>query len=184
MKKQMYLITTITFILALIFSVTYYFTTLDLLLSLAITASTICYHLLMRLLVGSSISHAFSETINCSSAWFTPLKFESSLYKKIKVGKWKDHAPTFIKNHFNPTKHDLNHLIQSMCIAEIVHEIIMFLSFVPVLISLIVPFLRDDILVFLITSFLAAALDLIFVIIQRYNRPRVVSIRNRLKKAS
>lgn len=178
----MYLISTISFILTIIFYITYHTTTLGLFLSLTITSTTICYHFLMRLAIGDMINKYFDKSITYESPWFSEKKWEVSLYKKIKVGKWKDHAPTFIKNHFSPTKHDLNHIIQSMCIAEIVHEIIILLSFVPVIICLIIPFLRDDILVFLITSLLAALVDLVFVVIQRYNRPRVVKLKNRFNK--
>ena len=59
-----------------------------------------------------------------------------------------------------------------MCGAEIVHEVIMVLSFLPLL---TVPFF-GTFPVFLMTSALSALFDSIFVMAQRYNRPRLVRI--------
>lgn len=58
--------------------------------------------------------------------------------------------------------------------AELVHEIIVVLSFVPILAS--IPF--GGLVVFVITSVLAACFDAIFIAIQRYNRPRIVKLIN------
>ena len=62
-----------------------------------------------------------------------------------------------------------------MCGAEIVHEIILILSFLPL--ALVPVF--GEFFVFLITSVCAAAVDGVFVMAQRYNRPRVVKIYRR-----
>ena len=59
-----------------------------------------------------------------------------------------------------------------MCQAELVHETIMLLSFVPILAYLWFGALE----VFIITSILAAGFDGMFVIIQRFNRSRVINM--------
>ena len=70
-------------------------------------------------------------------------------------------------------KHNsLYRIIQNMCGAEIVHETIMVLSFLPLL---VVSFF-GALPVFLTTSVLASLYDGIFVMAQRYNRPRLVRI--------
>lgn len=69
-------------------------------------------------------------------------------------------------------------IAQAMCQAEIVHEIIIVLSFVPL--ALIPRF--GAAAVFVITSLLAAGLDLCFVILQRFNRPRILKISRRFGK--
>jgi len=53
-----------------------------------------------------------------------------------------------------------------------VHEVIVALSFVPVIFSV----WFESFGVFLITSVLAAGFDMMFVIMQRYNRPRLVRL--------
>ena len=59
-----------------------------------------------------------------------------------------------------------------MCGAELVHEVIILFSFLPLLFT--IPFGAFP--VFLITSLLAAMYDSIFVVAQRSNRPRLVRI--------
>ena len=59
-----------------------------------------------------------------------------------------------------------------MCQAEIVHEIIVILSFVPLLFT--IPFGAFP--VFLLTSAGSALLDTVFVIIQCCNRPRIMKL--------
>lgn len=66
-----------------------------------------------------------------------------------------------------------------MCGAEIVHEVNVVVSFVPVVLSVIVPVLRSTVLVFVLTSVAVAIFDMLFVIIQRYNRPRMLKLMRR-----
>ena len=65
-----------------------------------------------------------------------------------------------------------------MCHAELVHEVIVALSFTALLPA--IPF--GEFPVFLITAVLAAAFDSMFVMVQRYNRPRIVMILGRRAK--
>ena len=83
--------------------------------------------------------------------------------------------PTYDPSAFSMKEHTLEQVIRNMCGAEIVHEIIIVFSFIPISFSL----LFGDFPVFLITSLAAALYDSIFVIIQRYNRPRLVRILNK-----
>ena len=59
-----------------------------------------------------------------------------------------------------------------MCQAEIVHEIIIVLSFVPIIFSI----WFGELLVFIITSVISALIDSIFVMLQRYNRSRIIKL--------
>ena len=63
----------------------------------------------------------------------------------------------------------LSLLIQASGQAEIVHEVITMLSFVPILFTVWLGAAG----VFRTTSCLAALLDTVFVMVQRYNRPRL-----------
>ena len=78
--------------------------------------------------------------------------------------------PAFQPALFDTKIHFWSEIAQAMCQAEVVHEIIVVLSFVPILFSIWVGALP----VFLITSFLSAGMDLMFVILQRYNRSREI----------
>ena len=59
-----------------------------------------------------------------------------------------------------------------MAQAELAHRVIMVLSFVPLI--LIIPYGAAG--VFITTSVLACLADMQFVIIERYNRPRVLRL--------
>lgn len=112
---------------------------------------------------------------NYNAKWFQPRAFEKKLYKMLKVKKWKEKIPTWSPEGFDTKSHTLSEIAEGMCGAEVVHEVIVVLSFVPVLFSL--EFGAPA--VFIITSILAAATDTVFVIVQRYNRPRIVKLINR-----
>lgn len=138
------------------------------LLTVAISFGTTFYHFAMRLLVGYFIPNTFDYR----RAWFQPRSFEKKLYRFLRVKKWKDRMPTYDPRLFCLTENSLAQIVNNMCQAELVHEVIAVLSFLPLLFS----FVWDSFWVFLITSVLAAAIDTLFVMLQRYNRPRLVKI--------
>lgn len=146
----------------------YLYTENGTLLSLAITLCTTLYHFAMRLLVGMAV-----PTIRATDAWwFQAHPFEARLYKALRVRFWKRHMPTYDPKSFSLEDASLQSILQKSCQAEIVHEIIMVLSFLPVLV--IPRFGAAG--VFWGTSILSALMDSLFVIMQRYNRPRLIRI--------
>ena len=145
------------------------------LLSTAITASTFLYHFGMRLVTGTAVNVIMQNHADYNSPWFRQKKWEPQLYKRLHVKNWKKHLPTYDPDAFDSTKHSLDEIARAMCQSEIVHEIIVPLSFLP----LLAVKYTGAFPVFLITSLLAAAFDLSFVIIQRYNRPRIIKIINK-----
>ena len=156
----------------IIISVTYRVAELVILLPVAITLGTFSYHFLMRLIVGYGIDAVYHNRMNYHGKWFQPRKWENKLYKKLKVKSWKDKMPTYDTDISSFELHSMEEIVMAMCQSEIVHEIIVAFSFVPVL---AIPWLGEPV-VFIITSFLAACFDMIFVIMQRYNRPRIIKL--------
>ena len=80
--------------------------------------------------------------------------------------------PTYHPASFSLQENTLEQVIDNCCVSEAVHEVIICFSFVPLVFAIwwgVFP-------VFLITSIVAAAFDCSFVIIQRYNRPRLIRI--------
>jgi len=61
---------------------------------------------------------------------------------------------------------------------EIVHEIIMVLSLLPII---VIPFLGGTVAL-IITSVFAMLFDSLFVILQRYNRPKLVRVMRRFQR--
>lgn len=167
------LISGILFTIAVVINVT-----LGGIVALAITFGVTFYHFAMRLIVGTTINAIAKNKMNYNLWWFRPRKFEQKLYELLKVRKWKKFAPTYAPDTFNMEKRTPEEIAMTTCQAEVVHEVIVVLSFLPIL--LIIWF--GEPLVFIITSILSALIDLIFIILQRFNRPRLVRLIQRMKK--
>lgn len=170
MKKKLLWTTLVLLISFLIATTAYLHTATPFLFSTAVTFGTTFYHFAMRLAVGAFFHASFDNHIDFKRKWFQEKAFEPTLYAAIQVKKWKKFLPTLQPENFVLRKYDLAGIIQATCQAELVHEIIMALSFVPVIFS--VWFGGFE--VFLITSCLAFLVDGSFVIVQRYNRPRLM----------
>jgi hypothetical protein len=78
--------------------------------------------------------------------------------------------PTYDSSLFDPALHTWDEIAQAMCQSELVHEWNALLSFLPLLAAI----RFGAFWVFLITSLLSAGYDLLFVAMQRFNRPRVL----------
>ena len=170
-QKVMWNTSFISFACMILFFVVHYFTMLGVLYSLGITALTIFYHFAIRLLVGEVIVVKLkANKADYRHKWFQQKEWEKKLYKKLKVKQWKVKMPTYSPDEFDMKKHSIEEIVHATCQSEIVHELDVVVSFVPLLFTLVF----DDFWVFLFTSLVAACFDLIFVIMQRFNRPRLV----------
>ena len=172
MKKEMISMTIISLIVLLVSGVIYHFTGNRVIFSVAITFGTIFYHLAIRLAVGSIVDAKYHNQMDYTKKWFAEKSFERKLYKKIQVKKWKKWLPTFNPEDFNLKNRSVAEIVQVTCQAEIVHEVNMVLSFVPIVFSVWFGSLG----VFLLTSCAAFLFDSIFVIMKIYNRPRLMRL--------
>lgn len=141
-------------------------------LALAITFGTTAYHLLMRLGVGFLFNKAMNNKADYTKKWYPCRAWEKKLYERLNVKHWKNTMLTYDTDQFDYTKHSWDEIAQASCQAELVHEAIILLSFVPIVFSI----WFDAIMIFVITSVLAALYDMTFVMIQRYNRPRLLRL--------
>jgi len=178
MKQLMKQIAAWTSILTLVFVLLHIKWPGSLFLTLSITCGTTAYHFLMRLAVGYLIDRHFHNQIDPSLSWFRPFPFEEKFYRRLKVGKWKHHIPTYDPIQFSMKDRSPEEIAGAMCQAEVVHETIIVFSFLPIAFSRVF----DSFWVFLITSVMAALFDLTFVILQRFNRPRVMNLIRYMQK--
>lgn len=146
--------------------------------SCAITCGMIAYHMLMRFLSPVLLGMVFHRQYNCNAAWFQPKPWEEKLYRRLKVHKWKGRALTYAPDEFSLRLHTLEEIINNMCHAEAVHELIVVLSLGSMVFA--VPF--GSFAAFAVTAVLAALFDSMFIVIQRYNRPRLMQIAQRRNK--
>lgn len=173
MQKTMKAVATVSVVITVIFAFIYAHT--GSFLPFAITAGNIAYHFLMRLIVGGIYNVLMKNRADYHKPWYQIKSWEEKLYRTLKVKQWKDKMPTYDPDVFNPHIHSWDEIAQAMCQSELVHETIVVLSFLPIVASR----WFGSAPVFILTSVAAAAVDLSFVIMQRYNRPRVVKIAER-----
>lgn len=177
MSKTLHIATGVSLVLTGVFALLYFRAGAEALLPLVITFGTISYHFCVRLLIGACFYRLMHNRADLQAAWYRPRPWERPLYDKLRVKRWKKWMPTYQPDLFDPRQHTWHEIAQTMCQSELVHETIIAASFLPLLAA--IPFGAFP--VFLITSVLAAAFDLCFVIMQRYNRPAVLRIAEREK---
>ena len=169
MKKVMHGAVLASFLLTVLFAALH-FAEIHWAQPAVITFGTCLYHFAMRILVGHSVNQIMANKADYHKSWYQPKPFESKLYRILRVKRWKGKMPAYTPGVFDPDLHSWDEIAQAMCQAEIVHELIVVLSFIPLLFA--IPFGAFP--VFVITSLLSAMFDLSFVIMQRYNRPRII----------
>ena len=142
-----------------------------------ITAFTIMYHFWVRIIMGN-VSKLFKKHIKYNQWWFKEKKFERKLYKLLRVKEWKGKALTYNPESFSLKEHSLEEIANTMTKSEVDHWINEAIS----LSTLLFPILWGEFWIFLISAIVAMIFDSQFIIIQRYNRPRVIKLLEREKK--
>ena len=144
---------------------------------IGIIAFTIMYHFWVRIIMGN-VSKLFKKYINYKQWWFKEKSFEKKLYKSLRVKKWKDRALTYNPESFSLKQHTLEEIANTMVKSEIDHWINEIISLSTLL--FIIPWGRAA--AFIISAIASMIFDSQFIIIQRYNRPRILKILEREEK--
>jgi hypothetical protein len=173
MAKAMKRISVITILLAICFYILYKLTDYRTLFPFIITFGTIAYHFTIRLSVGATVDRIMHNKADYHKKWYRVRDAEMKLYHKLKVKKWKNKMPTFHEDTFDVSKHSWDEIVQATCQSELVHEIDIVFSFLPIIASV----WYDSFWVFFITSALGAVFDFMFVMMQRFNRRRIMKIK-------
>lgn len=172
MRKAMHTLTVLFVLCTVSAYLIYHLTENTGVYSAFVTFLTFSYHFIMRLIVGSLIYFVPTRLLKYDNAWFKVKRFERKIYSFLRVKKWKGFMPTYNPDSFSLKDNSPEKIAVTMCSAELCHEIIIAFSFVPISFSLKFGVLP----VFVATSILAAMIDLMFVIIQRFNRPRIIRL--------
>ena len=141
----------------------------------AVTGGAVACHMALHFLAPVILALACRRQYRADSWWFRPKAWEAPLYRFLRVKAWKKSALTYDPREFSLKEHSIEEVINNMCHSEAVHELSAALAFTTLLLA--VPFGAFP--VFLLTAILAAGIDLAFAAIQRYNRPRLMRIRDR-----
>ena len=147
----------------------------DAVLWTGVTCFTVMYHLWLRIIMGN-VTKLFS--IRYTQLWFQAHAFEERLYRIFRVIKWKVTALTYNPEVFVVQAHALDEIANTMSKAETDHWMNELISLSTLLFGL----LWGQLWIFALTAVLAMLFDGQFIVIQRYNRPRVVKILKRQHK--
>lgn len=134
-----------------------------------ITTFTILYHFWVRIIMGN-VTKLFR--IHHKQAWFRELPFEKKLYRLLRVKTWKDRTLTYNPDAFSVKDRTLEEIADTMAKSEVDHWINEIISLSTLLFATawgVFP-------IFCGTAILAMLFDAQFIVIQRYNRPRIVKI--------
>ena len=175
MPKMMWTTFALTLVGCAFFVFLYHQLGIGWILSVAITFGMIAYHITIRFLSPVILWMINRKKYNYQSKWFRQKKWEPGLYQWLREKHWKKHIMAYDPSEFSMEIHSLEEIVNNMCHAESVHELIVVLSFTSLLFA--IPFGAFG--VFVVTAVLVAMLDMVFVILQRYNRPRVVALMNK-----
>ena len=169
----MYCVIGITLVVAIVCFALYYGNIYKngIILWIGITAFTIMYHLWMRIIFGN-ITTKFKKHISYKHWWFKERKFEKTLYKFLKVKKWKNKALTFQPELFSVKDYSLEEIANTMTKSELDHWINEILSLTTLAFGLI----WGEMWICALTAFAAMLFDAQFIVIQRFNRPRILKI--------
>ena len=169
----MYCIIAITVVISIVCFTLYYRNIYKngMLLWIGITAFTIMYHFWVRIIMGN-VSKLFKKHINYKQWWFKERKFEKRFYEILRVKEWKGKALTYNPESFSLKEHSLEEIANTMTKSEVDHWINEIIS----LSTLLFAILWGEFWIFLITAIAAMIFDSQFIIIQRYNRPRIMKI--------
>ncbi len=118
--------------------------------------------------------------INREHWWFREKPFEKGLYKVLRVKKWKDKALTYNPELFSLKNHSLDEIADVMTKAELDHWVNQLISISSILFSI----LWGEFRIFFLTAVVAMIFDGQFIVIQRYNRPKVLRILKKSDKHS
>ena len=175
----MYIVIGITLITSIICFVLYYgnLYKTETILLIGIIVFTTMYHFWMRIIMGN-VSKLFKKHLNYKQWWFKERVFENKLYKLLHVKEWKGKALTYNPELFSLKDYSLEEIANTMVKSEVDHWINVVVSLSTLL--FIIPWGR--VLAFVISAIVAMIFDSQFIIIQKYNRPRVVKILEKVSK--
>ena len=138
---------------------------------IGIIVFTVMYHFWVRIIMGN-VSKLFKRHLNYKQWWFKEKSFEKGIYKFLRVKEWKGKALTYNPELYSLKENSLEEIANTMVKSEVDHWINEVISLSTLL--FIIPWGRAW--AFVMSAIVAMIFDSQFIIIQRYNRPRVLKI--------
>ena len=144
---------------------------------IGIIVFTVMYHFWVRIIMGN-VSKLFKRHLNYKQCWFKEKSFEKGIYKFLRVKEWKGKALTYNPELFSLKENSLEDIANTTAKVEIDHWVNEIISLTTLLFA--IPWGVFE--AFLISAIAAMIFDAQFIVIQRYNRPRIARILAKKKK--
>lgn len=135
-----------------------------------VTFITCFYHFAYRLLINAILPKQ-AEKLSFSCKWFTIKNFEISIFKLLKVKRWREKLPNLLPSVKSAADLSTDMILRETCQAEMMHELDILFSFVPFFVSL---FYGSNEWIFLFSGLFTAGFDLCLVIFYRHFRTRLI----------
>lgn len=168
-KRTLYMISGICVVLMFVFLALFVRSHNDAMLIIGVIMLNAAFQLITRLLVGSICEGVFENGINSSAEWFRTSDFEERFYGTMGIKYLKKKLPKFERTDFSLARQSVQDIIDAGCEIETEHEINIGVS----LLGLLLALLFGNVWIFAVTAGAAVVYDLLFIAVQRYNRPRL-----------
>lgn len=136
---------------------------------IGVSAFTVVYHFKGRLIMGEQTK---KWNISYKHPFFRERRFEQKLYKLLRVREWRDKVLTYDPESYNVKTHTYTQLANTMSKSECDHWINELISLSTLAFGLI----WGEMWIFALTALVSMLFDAQFIVVQRYNRKRVVSL--------
>lgn len=171
-KRTLYLISGGSITLMFVFFALFVRTNNNLMLIIAVLMLNAAFQVIARLLIGTICEGVFENGINSSGDWYKTSAFEDRLYGTLNIKGLKKFLPTFERTDFSLKKDSIQYIIDTGCEVEVEHELCIAASMLGVLFALIF----GKVWLFAIVAATAVIYDLLFVVVQRFNRSRLITV--------
>lgn len=171
-KRTLYIISGSCVVLMFVFMALFVRSHNSAMLVIGIICLNASFQLISRLLIGSICEGVFENGINSSAEWFRTTELEERFYGFMGIKHLKKNLPRFERTDFSLRTQSIQDIIDAGCEIEAEHEICIGAAFLGMLLA--IPF--GYVWIFALVAFGAAVYDLVFVAVQRYNRPRLETV--------
>lgn len=171
-KTTRYIISAASLLLMFVFLTLFVRMKTTVFLIFGIVMLNVAFQFIARLIIGTICEGVFENGINSSSHFFKTSAFEERLYGTIGIKKLKKQLPNSDRTSFSLQRQSIQDIIDAGCEIEAEHEFCMAASLLGVLLA--IPF--GNVWLFAAVAVLAVLYDMIFVMIQRFNRPRLITV--------
>lgn len=171
-KNTLYIFSAVFIVLMFVFLALFVRSRNEVMLIIGIVMLNAGYQVITRLLVGSICEGIFENGINSSSNWFKTSEFEERFYSSMGIKYLKRALPKFERTDFSLRRQSIQDVIDTGCEIEAEHEMNIGVSMLGILIA--IPF--GHTWLFIIFAAAAVLYDLVFIAVQRYNRPRLETV--------